>query len=73
MKAGWGSWLVGTWLAIVAAGLTIGIFLTSTTAIPPLAWTFFAFYGAVAVALAVAAAIQLRKGWTLLHRTAPSV
>jgi hypothetical protein len=72
MREGWGNWLIGTFLAIWAASLSIGLLLFGTRSVPAAPWTFFAFYGAVAAAVGVAAVVELRSGWIRLHRLPPS-
>ena len=65
--------MVGTLLAMMALSLPIALLMSYATAVPPLPWTFFALYGAVAVALTAVAAVQLRKDGFFSTRPPPSV
>lgn len=67
MRDGWGEWLGGTILAIVAAALLPAIIFVAPKSVPPLPLLFYAVYGAVGLVIAAGAAILLYRGWKLLH------
>jgi hypothetical protein len=72
MRDGWADWFIGTTLAIWAGMTPLAMYAASRNSGPSFPWTFFAFYGAIAVVVAIGAAIFLRRGWSALHWTPPA-
>jgi hypothetical protein len=69
-----GSLVGGIILVAVTGSLAIYLVIVTLTgfaALPPPRWVFVAILGFWAAGLLVAGALNMRKGWKLLHGTTP--
>ena len=71
MRRGWGYWILGNLLGIMAIEIAVSLYVSSVHAVPPLPLSFTALYGAGAVACGLGAAFMMLRGWKLLHIPAP--